>query len=255
MIDRSANLNFIQADYAGYPAQTAGLKSNYLEYPRYVSIETQVACNAKSSFCPYPASPRQGQKMSDEVFLKIINDLRRIPQSHTFGITLHRINEPLLDQRMEDFCSIVAGQLPNAAQQFWTNGTMLKKGDFEWMTQYPKAFLTVSLNSVIEEEHMKLMGFGLDSVFQGLDYLHQLFETGKFTLPVTLCAPFINEQQASGYLNECKRRWPLFNPVVRPVFQWMGESGSGAEYRATDGLSESIVTEVPQFACGQWLCN
>lgn len=252
MMVTASKLPFIQADYHGYPASIASLKAIYLDFPRNVGIETQVKCNAKCSFCPYPTSPRQGQEMSDELFHKIVNDLSRIPHSHSFGITLHRINEPLLDRRMLGFCQLVAEKLPSANQQFWTNGTMLKEGAFEWMTQYARASLTISLNSVNEEEHVRLMGFGLESVFRGLDYLHRLTESRKFTLPVALCAPFQNEEKAAAYQAECSKRWPLFKPAIRPFFQWMGASDAGGEHRLASGLPSPSAQQAAKFACGQW---
>ena len=190
--------------------------------------------------------------MPDELFHKIIANLCRIPHSHSFLITLHRINEPLLDRRMQGFCDVIAKKLPSAIQQFWTNGTMLREGTFEWMTQYDRANLTVSLNSVNEEEHIRIMGFGLEVVYQGLDYLHRLVESGKFTLPVMLCAPFKNERKARDYVAVCSRRWPLFTPAIRPFFQWMGGSCVGQKHRNASRLPDLEETRVANFPCGQW---
>jgi hypothetical protein len=190
--------------------------------------------------------------MPEELFHKIINDLSRIPHTQTFLITLHRINEPLLDRRMQDFSRVVAEKLPSAIQQFWSNGTMLRRGAFEWMTRYPRANLNISLNSVNEDEHVKLMGFGLKQVFRGLDYLHRLAESGDFPLPVMLCAPFQNEGQALEYEVYCRRRWPLFNPAIRPFFQWMGDSGAGADHRSASGLPAPKAWGTARFPCAQW---
>ena len=45
--------------------------------------------------------------LPDELFHKIIAELWELPRSHTFTITLHRINEPLLDRRMEGFSDVM----------------------------------------------------------------------------------------------------------------------------------------------------
>lgn len=251
-LDREDDLLFIQADYEGYPASVEILKSRFLDHPRAVSIETLVKCNSRCSFCPYPTSPRQGQVLPEELFHKIIAELSELPPTHTFMMTLHRINEPLLDRRMKYFCGVVAEKIPSAIQQFWTNGTMLKEGEFEWMTQYQSAELTVSLNSMNEEEHLRMMGFGIEGVLQGLDYLHQLAESGRFTLPVTLCAPFIDERQSRSYGVRCRRRWPLFRPAIRPFFQWMGGMQVGTEYRDAAALPGAEENQVAGSPCGQW---
>jgi sulfatase maturation enzyme AslB (radical SAM superfamily) len=251
-MDISKRIPFIQANYDDYPVTVEKLRAKYFDYPRAISIETQVKCNAKCSFCPYPKSPRQGQVMPDELFHKIINDLGCIPRNHRFMITLHRINEPLLDRRMQGFCQVIAEKVPSAIQQFWTNGSMLNEGAFEWMALYPRANLTVSLNTVNEMEHIRMMGFGLKGVFRGLDYLHDLTEAGKFNLPVTLCAPFQNEQQAQHYTKICCDRWPKFNPAIRPFFRWMGDSGAGAEQRSCYSLAASNANQVTDYPCAQW---
>ena len=251
-MESSAALNLIQADYDAYPAAVAGLQQAYLQYPRNVSIETQVKCNAKCGFCPYPTSPRRGQEMPDERFEKLIADLSAIPHSHPFAITLHRINEPLLDRRMQRFSRLVADRLPSASQQFWSNGTMLKEGGFEWMGEYPRASLSISLNSMDEDEHVQLMGLSLAPVLRGLDYLHTLVESGKFTLPVTLCAPYKSHASANRYLTSSRARWPLFTPAVRPFFEWMGASHAGSEHRIEFGLPSPKAHRATTFACAQW---
>ncbi|MCG5510660.1 FkbM family methyltransferase [Ectothiorhodospira lacustris] len=246
----SVNIPFIQANYDNYAQNVRNMREKYSIYPRNVSIETLVRCNAKCGFCPYPTSPRKGETISDELFLKLINDLSEIPTDHSFGITLTRISEPLLDRRQEKFAQIIAENLPSARQQFWTNGTMLKPGRFEWMTEYKGASLTVSLNSIHEEEHQELMGFGLKAVFKGLDYLHDLVLSGRFNLPVSLCAPFISDNQAQEFTEFTKARWPRFKASVRPFFEWTGTSSKGADKRNLSPVDGKKMSS--DFPCAQW---
>lgn len=244
---------FIQADYAGYANSVAQLRYRYLDYPRNISIETQVKCNAKCSFCPYPTTSRQGQEMPTKLFYKLLDDLGEIPSSHGFGITLHRINEPLLDRRLPEFHQAVADRFPQAHHQFWSNGSTIKQGTCEWMALYRNASLTVSLNSVDEAEHTNLMGFGLSVVLKNLDYLHALKAANQFNLPVLLCAPYQHEENAEIFTEFCKSRWPLFSTGIRPFFSWMGESSAGAAFRENLGLPASAnETEIFGLPCGQW---
>lgn len=243
---------YIQSDYTGYPAAVGELNARYMDYPRVVSVETQVKCNAACLFCPYPVSPRKGQELSERLFLKIIDDLSVIPRNHDFLITLHRINEPLLDNRMEKFHKVIAEKLPSARQGFWSNGTSLTKGNLEWMVKYKGASLSVSLNSIDEDEHIRMMGFGLESVFKGLDYLHGLAEAGDFPLSVSLLAPFISDHQACHFHNVCDDMWPLFKTGIRPFFKWMGSSDRGSEYRETHGFEGMNEAQIVDYPCGQW---
>lgn len=74
--------------------------------------------------------------MPTEVFEKIISDLSEIPAGHPLKVTLARINEPLLDRRLEYFHDLIAARLPNTRFTFWSNGTVLRQGAFEWMSNH-----------------------------------------------------------------------------------------------------------------------
>lgn len=244
---------YTQADYGGYATSLTTGKERYQLYPRTVSIETLVKCNAKCNFCPYPNSTRQGEEMRAEVFMKLLDDLSGIPATHPFVITLCRLNEPLLDPRMQVFHQEIGQRFPNASILFWSNGTTLKQGAFEWMSDCKKGSLIISLNSVDEEEHKALMGFGLKAVNQNLDYLHTLVEQDHFSIPVKLCAPYQHKVQAEHFTKVCKDRWPCFDTALRPYFHWMGETSSGLEHKIECGLPGGILdNEVAQLPCGQW---
>ncbi len=83
--------------------------------------------------------------MPTELFEKIIGDLSEMPKNHKFQMTLSRINEPLLDRRMRSFHELIAQKLPGAVMSFWSNGTMLRAGAFEWMANHERASLFISL--------------------------------------------------------------------------------------------------------------
>ncbi len=252
MAQSESKVRFIQANFDDYQAGVAKLKPKYIRYPRVVSIETQVKCNAKCGFCPYPVSPRQGQEMSSDLFLKIINDLTAIPREHSFKITLCRINEPLLDKRLRYFHEVIAEKLPSSVPGFWSNGTMLRKGAFEWMSDHKGATLTISLNSVDEDEHRRLMGFGLKRVLPNLDYLHELVVAGKFLSTVILVAPFESDEQATKIDSYCSRRWPRFVVGIRPFFEWQGGSERGKVDRAASSSMVEKTQHAINFSCAQW---
>ncbi len=242
----------IQADYEEYQARVMVLRPIYSTYPRTISIETQVKCNAKCGFCPYPESPRQGQEMPTEIFEKIIDDLSVIPVGHRFQMTLARINEPLLDPRLKAFHQLIAQKLPGAVFTFWSNGTMLREGAYEWMADYQDARLVISLNAVNEADHIRLMGFGLKRVLKNLDHLHRLKEDGRFGISVTLVAPWESVAQAREVESFCKQRWPLFYVGIRPVFEWVGDSRKGSDFRQ-ETTEKNVSSEVALNAvCAQW---
>jgi len=245
-------LALIQTDYTGYMDQQIAKRERSIEYPHTVSIETLVRCNASCSFCPYPTSPRQGQEMPTWLFEKIIDDLTAIPRDHKFTITLTRINEPLLDSRLERFHEIIAERLPSASAGFWSNGTMIIPGRFEWMAKHKGAYLCISLNSIDDVEHKEMMGFGTKKVFRNLDHLHALKVDRKFPPFVQLCAPFRSTQQAREMQQFCAERWPKFRLGVRPFFEWVGGSNRGLSQRSSSDIFEFGPEAALGFACGQW---
>ncbi len=251
-VDLPDSAKIVQSNYDTYHKNVLKSQPNYLDYPRTVSIETLVRCNAACSFCPYPLSERKGERMDDDLVEKIIDDLSVIPKSHRFSITLTRINEPLLDSRLQYFHDLIKEKLPQARCSFWSNGTTLRKGKFEWMNEHKNASLTISLNSVDEEEHKRMMGFGLKAVLSNLDYLHGILADKTFNVPVTVCAPYENPEQAQHLSSFCAERWPLFKVSLRPYFVWAGDIPAGLEERE-NSLSQVNQTEkVGEYGCGQW---
>ena len=242
----------LAASYKNYASGLLAMKAQYLHFPRVVSIETFVSCNAACTFCPYPSSPRQGQRMTDATFYKIIDDLKAIPPSHKFLMTLARINEPLLDKRIQLFSMHIAKVLPNVAQIFWSNGSTLVKGKFEWMSSCRDSTLVVSLNSVDEKTHTALMGFGLAKVIGNLDYLHKLKRDNRFNTHVILNAPYQSEDEVRKFVDYCKARWPLFQSNILPFFSWQGDIPAGEKERYSSRLFEQIPTDPFRLGCGQW---
>jgi MoaA/NifB/PqqE/SkfB family radical SAM enzyme len=135
---------------------------NYIDYPRVVSIETMVACNAKCSFCAYPDSERKGDKMDTDLFYKIIDDLNsdgRYPMS----ITLARINEPLLGKRLKEFSLHIRKVFPKSIYSIWSNGLKLNQEDIAWINELGgNANLQVSLNTIDAAEHRLSVTFRKD---------------------------------------------------------------------------------------------
>lgn len=246
--------HLVQANYRAYSNSVQQSAKRYHEYPRTVSIETLVRCNAKCNFCPYPKSPRQEERLDTDLFFKILHELRDIPEAHSFQITLCRINEPLLDDRLLLFSDLIARYLPQAKQAFWSNGTTLVPGRFEWMgKKYQETSLTISLNSMEEASHREMMGFGLQKVQKNLDYLHSLIEQNQFNSRVIVCAPYLGPEKSNAFCEAVTGRWPRFTISLRPLFGWTGADGAGRELRDQYGLPNQVAPEeIDRLPCAQW---
>lgn len=110
-----------------------------------VEIETHNRCNGICKFCPVNRNidPRPKIKMKDNMFYDIIQQLKEIDYSGS--ICLFSNNEPLLDERIFDFCAHVRKELPNAYNYLFTNGillslpkfkTLMESLDYIWVDNY-----------------------------------------------------------------------------------------------------------------------
>ena len=89
-----------------------------------IYIATTSYCNGKCSFCPAGNDKKQPViYLSDTVIDKIILKLKEM--SFSGKISLHGVNEPLLDKRIVKICQKFKANLPQCKLQILTNGTML----------------------------------------------------------------------------------------------------------------------------------
>lgn len=101
-----------------------------------VEIETMNKCNGTCTFCPVNKydDPRPFEKMSEELFNKILDELAEL--NYTGSISIFSNNEPLMDKRIVDFCKTAYEKLPNAFHYLYTNGTLLNKDNFVELMKY-----------------------------------------------------------------------------------------------------------------------
>lgn len=90
-----------------------------------IEIETVNRCNGTCSFCPVNKNqdPREYKKMPEELFEKIIKELKEI--NYNGAIALHSNNEPLLDKEICNYVNYARKELPNSYIYLYTNGTLL----------------------------------------------------------------------------------------------------------------------------------
>jgi hypothetical protein len=90
--------------------------------PKFIQIETTIACNAACPFCPHKTLTRRPRRMEDAVWKKIIDDTRGL------GIVYRPflINEPFSDHRLADILRYIRRD-DTARIELNTNGELLKE--------------------------------------------------------------------------------------------------------------------------------
>ncbi len=119
------------------------------DLPVAVEIETDWRCNRHCWYCP---RPNHGTAMTEELFRKIILDLKA--WGFKGRVSLHGYNEPLLDLRLCEFIKFIKVNLPKSPVVIYSNGDLLTK---EMMSQLAAAGMDkimVSIHQPTSDEEL-----------------------------------------------------------------------------------------------------
>lgn len=90
-----------------------------------LAIEINSFCNRKCPWCPNHSNHRGVEYLDDEVFYKVVDELREM--KFEGKITFNLFNEPLLDRRILVFIEYIRKNIPSCFIYLNTNGDMLKR--------------------------------------------------------------------------------------------------------------------------------
>lgn len=214
--------------------------SQYMNYPLEVSIETQAVCNAKCSFCPYPTMERQGDKMSDELIDKIIDDLVFIPKDVPFTISPFKVSDPFLDKRIFAVLRKINDLLPHAGLRLFTNGSPLTDRIIQKVAEVRNVkHLWISLNESNALDYERVMGIPFIKTIDKLDSLHKFVALG-YPHQVTLSRVVDGSEKDRDFESFVNERYPLFKCFLIGRSDWTGQ------------VSVDVTNIVPQTACARW---
>jgi len=214
--------------FANYQkAVEAWQNSYYIDYPQQVHIETQTVCNAKCVFCPYVELERQGQRMSDELFMKIVNDLTAIPNNVPFTVCPFKVSDPILEKRLPDMIDVIQGKLPNASIHIATNGQALSEKKIESLASTRRPInINISLNDHRPEVYEPLMSLKFDRTVANLEVLHERFVRGEFPHTISIGRVSGNREDDVAFLDWVSAKFPQFRVTIKPSGNWMGSVSS-----------------------------
>lgn len=148
-------------------------KASLVEKPLFnnIELETYSRCNGTCKFCPVNRyiDPRIPMKIKDDMFYDIIQQLKEIDYSGS--ICLYSNNEPLLDERIFDFCAHVRKELPNAYNFLYTNGTLLSLPKFKTLI-ISLDYLLID-NYVPHDKYMKSVRHPTDALHKNLRDIYE----------------------------------------------------------------------------------
>ncbi|HDR06533.1 MAG TPA: radical SAM protein, partial [Candidatus Coatesbacteria bacterium] len=100
--------------------QDAGRFTRFPPHPRFIQLETTLACNAACGFCRQKDLEREPARMEERLWRKIISETRGL--AITYRPFLQ--NEPLCDGRLEEVVACIKED-PTARAELNTNGALL----------------------------------------------------------------------------------------------------------------------------------
>ncbi len=203
----------------------------WIEYPVVITIETYMKCNARCTFCPYPIMAEQGiraeDKMSEELFKKIINDLKDMPPELIFTLNLSRVNEPLLDTRIYDFLRHANDELPGCRVWLPSNGSTLTEKNVKKLNDIPQfSKLGISINSNDPDEYERIMGLPFERTISNIDRLHAMKTAGELNFSVLLSHVIVDKEkkeEVNAWIND---RWPGFEITAYEPTDWLGRTSN-----------------------------
>ncbi|MGP1347816.1 MAG: radical SAM/SPASM domain-containing protein [Phycisphaerales bacterium] len=225
-----------------YAAHFDWLRSSpYVERPYQVGIEILASCNAACNFCPYPTMNRKGQRMSDALLAKILDELGGWDPDVAFEVNLARVNEPFLDKRSFDVLEFLGARVPQARAWIFTNASPLVPKLIDRVVSFANiAVFLISFNDHRADEYERVMRLPFDRVVKNIDALHAVARSSGLPFEPVVSRVGDGSAADADFLNWTRRRWPLFESRVTHRFDWMGS------------VSVERFGLVPNTGCWQW---
>lgn len=220
------------------------LRANrYIDYPIQVGFETLALCNATCDFCPYPGlTDRNGQRMSDKLIEKIVDDLTGIPPEVWFEVNPGGISERFLDSRIFDIYELINRKLPRAGLPINSNGSVLNERNLLRLIGIKNIMnLNISLNEFRAARYKQVMGLPFDRTIRNLDLLHELKVANRAAFPVVLSRVGDGTEDDQRFLAWAQEHYPAFGVTLLARGDFLGNVKTGAP-----------LVPVPSIPCSQW---
>jgi len=149
---------------------------HYTETPRFIQIETNLACNAKCPFCPYVHMERGPKVMEDRIWRKIVDETRNL------GITYRPflINEPLSEKRLPQIIEYIKKD-PTARVEINSNGGLLTEKRAKQILDAGIDHVRLSIDGFSPETHGKSrIGVDFDSVVENTNRFIEIRNAGNY---------------------------------------------------------------------------
>ena len=238
---REREQRFINTENMKYKAQFyKNFDMGFDEQPGTVQIETINRCNGTCSFCPVNRNidPRSTTIMSDDIFGKIIDDLRALNYSGRIGLFSN--NEPLLDKQILKRVKAAREACPNSYIYFYTNGTLLDEAFFLEASKYMDRIEIDDYNDEL------LLSENLKTIVKLCENDEKLNDIARIQLRKENEVLFTRGGQSPNNNKRVERDYPCFLPFCQMVIRPDGKvslccSDALGKYTLGDVREQSIL--------------
>lgn len=128
-------------------------KYGYSDFFRVVAIEISTECNRRCYYCPNSIHGTPREFMSEDIFKKIIADLKSV--DYTGVVTFHLFGEPLMDPRLPGFVKHTREQLPKATISVSSNGDFLTMELYERLIDAGMNEMNITIHDLNADKSMR----------------------------------------------------------------------------------------------------
>lgn len=184
------------------------MRTEALEFPKSILIETATSCQGQCLFCPY-SKIRRGEKqvkLSKNKFVALISEISKYDVKR---LTLFNNNEPLLDDRIYHFIEYAHDKLPNIEITLSTNGRLVTLDVLNKLYNSGLTTFYISIPTVDEEAYKQIMGVKPDKLFHILSSIdnENLINMIRIAIPQTKFTDFEKMKKLLYQYKLCM--WPI----------------------------------------------
>lgn len=188
----------------------------YSTKPRFIQIETNLACNAKCPFCPYVHMERGPKVMEDWIWHKILDDTRG------WGVTYRPflINEPLSDKRLFDVIRRIKEDA-TARVEINTNGGLLDARRAVQLLDSGIDLVRFSIDGFSRATYEKSrVGVDYDKVVGNTNRFIEMRNAGRYATRIEVrCIDMPeNRHEQAAYVEYWRPRADVV--VLTPLYSW-----------------------------------
>ena len=240
------------------------IRTEALDFPKSILIETYSLCQGECKFCPYEEIRREKEVdiLSEKKYLELLEEI----SNHKINrLTLFNNNEPLLDKRIYKFIKKAHDVMPDTEITLSSNGRVVTTDVLNKLLESGLTTLYISIPCINREDYKKVMGVYPDRIFKVLDSIEdeRLLKMIVIASPIT---KYLNKEEMDKRFNkykkcawnlEYKESWGIhdkFNEVAkedsiaglcdRPMDQAVISSNGDVLICCRDWQSQNIVGNV-----------